>query len=209
MRDETYDAALATIIDAHHALPSSRVWGAGVTSSSNGQFFRAGHRPAGQSDINAKYGDDPGVKFYTHVSDQYGGYYIVVINAMASEAPYVLDGLLHHGSLLDIQEHYVDTSGSTDIGFALCALLGFHFCPRLKDFGDLKLTTFRATPAPEDLAYMRGRPIREDVIRDQWSEVLRIAAGAVAEVVGIWGWRNLRLVQSARTGVGAPGEITP
>ena len=33
--------------------------------------------------------------------------------------------------------------------------------------------------------------------------------GAVAEVVGICGWRNLRLVQAARTGVGAPAEITP
>jgi hypothetical protein len=33
--------------------------------------------------------------------------------------------------------------------------------------------------------------------------------GAVGEVVGIGGWRNLRLVQTASTGVGAPGEITP
>ena len=33
--------------------------------------------------------------------------------------------------------------------------------------------------------------------------------GAVWEVVGIRGWRNLRLVQVASTGVGAPGEITP
>ena len=33
--------------------------------------------------------------------------------------------------------------------------------------------------------------------------------GAVAEVVGIRGWRNLRLVQPARAGVVAPAEITP
>jgi glycosyl hydrolase family 3 len=33
----------------------------------------------------------------------------------------------------------------------------------------------------------------------------RLGYGAVAGVVGIWGWRNLRFVQSARTGVGAPG----
>jgi len=33
--------------------------------------------------------------------------------------------------------------------------------------------------------------------------------GAVGEVVGIRGWRNLRLVQAASTGVVAPGEITP
>ena len=34
-------------------------------------------------------------------------------------------------------------------------------------------------------------------------------AGAVANVVGIRGWRNLRLVPQAKTGVGAPAEITP
>jgi hypothetical protein len=33
--------------------------------------------------------------------------------------------------------------------------------------------------------------------------------GAVGEVVGIGGWRNLRLVQPARAGVVAPAEITP
>ena len=31
----------------------------------------------------------------------------------------------------------------------------------------------------------------------------------VGRVVGIWGWRNLRLVQPARAGVVAPAEITP
>jgi TnpA family transposase len=183
MRDVTYDSALATVIDAHHALPFSKAWGAGVTSSSDGQFFRAGHRPAALSDINAKYGDDPGVKFYTHVSDQYGAYRIVVINATASEAPYVLDGLLHHGSGLDIQEHYVDTGGSTDPGFALCALLGYRFCPRLRDFGDLKLAIFRDTLVPLDLADIVGKPVREQVVRDQWPEVLRIGASLEAKIV--------------------------
>ena len=44
IRDDTYKAALARIIDAHHALPISAVWGDGTTSSSDGQFFRSGKR---------------------------------------------------------------------------------------------------------------------------------------------------------------------
>jgi hypothetical protein len=36
IRDDTYKAALARIIDAHHALPIARVWGDGATSSSDG-----------------------------------------------------------------------------------------------------------------------------------------------------------------------------
>ena len=69
---DNYKAALARIIDAHHALPIAAVWGQGTTSSSGGQFFRSGKRGSGAGDFNAKYGVDPGFSFYTHVSDQHG-----------------------------------------------------------------------------------------------------------------------------------------
>jgi hypothetical protein len=39
IRPETYKAALARIINAHHALPVATIWGDGTTSSSDGQFF--------------------------------------------------------------------------------------------------------------------------------------------------------------------------
>jgi TnpA family transposase len=39
----------------------------------------------------------PEYAFYTHVSDQHGPYSVKVISAATHEAPYVLDGLLHHG----------------------------------------------------------------------------------------------------------------
>ncbi|HEY3849071.1 MAG TPA: Tn3 family transposase, partial [Acetobacteraceae bacterium] len=44
IRPETYKAALARIIDAHHALPVAAAWGDGTTSSSDGQFFRSAKR---------------------------------------------------------------------------------------------------------------------------------------------------------------------
>ncbi|KOF12631.1 hypothetical protein AC244_33435 [Ensifer adhaerens] len=42
------------------------------------------------------------------------------MNANASEAIYVLDGLLYHSSDLAIETHYVDTGGVSDMSFALC-----------------------------------------------------------------------------------------
>ena len=42
VRDETYLSALAAIVDCHTAHPLAAVWGPGDTSSSDGQFFRAG-----------------------------------------------------------------------------------------------------------------------------------------------------------------------
>jgi hypothetical protein len=142
IRDETYQGALASIINAHHALPIASVWGQGTTSSSDGQFFRSGKRGAGAGDFNARYGVDPGFSFYTHVSDQNAPFNVKVITAATHEAPYVLDGLMHHGSVLAINTHYTDTGGATDHMFALCSLLNYRFCPRLRDFPDRRLASF-------------------------------------------------------------------
>ena len=122
IREDTYGAALSTVINAHHRLPIAAIWGDGTTSSSDGQFFRGGKRAATGGDVNARYGVDPGFSFYTHVSDQHGPYHVKVVSAATHEAPYVLDGLLHHGSYLKIAEHFTDTGGATDHVFALCAL---------------------------------------------------------------------------------------
>ena len=176
IREDTYSAALARIIDAHHALPISAVWGDGKSSSSDGQFFRSGKRGGAAGEINARYGVDPGFSFYTHVSDQHGPYHVKVISAATHEAPYVLDGLLHHGSSLPIAEHYTDTGGATDHVFALCAMLGFRFCPRLRDFPDRRLVAINPPSAYPGLAPLLGKRLRTDVVRDHWSEILRLVA---------------------------------
>src|SRR5208283_4381501 len=139
VRDETYQAALACLVDAIHAQPFTKIWGDGGTLSSDGQFFRAGGHGEARADHNAKYGSEPGVKFYTHVSDRYAPFHSKVIAANASEAAHVLDGLLHHESSIDIREHYTDTAGAIDHVFGLCHLLGFRFAPRIRDLADRRL----------------------------------------------------------------------
>lgn len=44
VRDDTYSAALAEVVNFQHRLPFARVWGEGKTSSSDGQFFLSGSR---------------------------------------------------------------------------------------------------------------------------------------------------------------------
>jgi TnpA family transposase len=111
VRDETYQAALACLIEAIHAQPFTRVWGDGGTSSSDGQFFKAGGHGEARADYNAKYGSEPGVKFYTHVSDRYSPFHTKVIAANASEAAHILDGLLHHECSLDIRDSDASARG--------------------------------------------------------------------------------------------------
>ena len=183
LREETYRAALGAIINAHHAEPMAAIWGSGETSSSDGQFFRAGWRGHGSGEINAKYGIDPGMLFYTHISDQYGPFHGKIISATMGEAPHVLDGLLHHGAVLTIKEHYTDTGGANDHVFALCHLLGFRFVPRLRDFQDYRLGAIEKTAAYKGIENLFSRPIRSDIIREHWDEIIRLAASIKAGTV--------------------------
>lgn len=183
IRSETYQAALARIIDAHHRLPMAAVWGGGTTSSSDGQFFRSGKRGNVAGEVNARYGGGPGFSFYTHVSDQHGPYHVRVISAATHEAPYVLDGLLHHGTGLTIDTHYVDTGGASDHVFILSTMLGFRFCPRLRDFPERKLASLEPPGCYPDLQPLLGRRIKEEVIREHWDQVVRLVASLKAGIV--------------------------
>jgi hypothetical protein len=139
IRDEAYTKALAELVNYHHGHPFSEHWGEGTTSSSDGQRFRASGRGEQSGQVNLRYGNEPGVLFYTHISDQYTPFYTKVIAANARDATHVLDGLLYHESDLRIEEHYTDTAGFTDHVFALCHLLGFRFAPRIRDLADKRL----------------------------------------------------------------------
>jgi hypothetical protein len=79
-RTQTYRSAQACITDAHARHPHAALWGDGTTASSDGQFFRASDRAAGRGDINLHYGSEPGTKFYSHLSDQYGYFGILPIS---------------------------------------------------------------------------------------------------------------------------------
>lgn len=183
IRDETYAAGLASLVEAIHAEPLSALWGEGDTSSSDGQFFRAGGHGQAGAERNAHYGSEPGVKFYTHLSDRFGPYHTKVIAATASEAPYVLDGLLHHETSLAIREHYTDTGGVADYVFGLCHLLGFRFAPRIRALTDRKLTVADRGTRYAMLEPLVGGVVNVRLIEENWDEVLRMAASVRAGTV--------------------------
>jgi TnpA family transposase len=184
--DDNYVAARAAIINVHHRHPMAAIWDDdGTTSSSDGQYFRAGGRAGPGGAVNAKYGIDPGVVLYTHVSGRYGPFHTRVISATMSEAPYVLDGLHHqvHQTDLRITEHYTDTAGATDHVFGLCHLLGFGFAPRIKDLKDRKLYTIEKPSTYPLLEPLIGDMIETAAIVSQWAELMRLKASIQAGVV--------------------------
>lgn len=177
---EAYNRALAMVVEAQAALPMARFWGMGASASSDGQFFVATEQGEAMNMVNAKYGNTPGLKAYSHVSDQYAPFATQVIPATASEAPYILDGLLMNDAGRHIREQFADTGGFTDHVFAACAILGYRFAPRIRDLPSKRLYAFNPSAAPAHLRALIGGKINQALIERNWPDVLRIAATIAA-----------------------------
>jgi TnpA family transposase len=178
-----YDRALAMIVEAHAALPMAAFWGQGQSASSDGQFFLANEQGEAMNLINAKYGNVPGLKGYSHVSDQYAPFATQVIPATVSEAPYILDGLLMNDAGRRVRQHFADTGGFTDHVFAACALLGYRFAPRIRDLPQKRLYAFTPNATPANVRALVGGKINEPLIERNWPDILRIMATIAAGIV--------------------------
>ena len=183
IESDAINRALAMVIKAQSALPMARFWGAGVTASSDGQFFPAARQGEAMNLINAKYGNEPGLKAYTHVSDQFAPFATQNIPATVSEAPYILDGLLMNETGKNIREQYADTGGFTDHVFAVTSLLNYRFIPRIRDLPSKRLYVFDPGSVPKELKGLIGGKVREGTIVANWSDVLRSAATMVAGIM--------------------------
>jgi TnpA family transposase len=176
IREETYLLALRRLVNQQQREPFAAHFGAGAASSSDGQFFQASGLGRDAGDINAHYGQKPGFKIYTHLSDRYGPFFTKVIAATASEALHVLDALLYHQSEVTVRRHHTDGGGDSDHVFALCAMLGFQFAPRIPDLKHRRLYSFDKPSAYPALEPMIAGRINVALIRAHWSEILRVIA---------------------------------
>lgn len=183
IESDAINRALAMVIAAQSELPMAANWGSGITASSDGQFFSAARQGEAMNLINAKYGSEPGLKAYTHVSDQFGPFATQNIPATVNEAPYILDGLLMNEVGRKIKEQYADTGGFTDHVFAVTALLAYRFIPRIRDLPSKRLYLFDPGAAPKELRGLIGGKIREKLIIDNWPDILRAVATMAAGVM--------------------------
>lgn len=184
VENEAYERALAMVVDAQARLPMARLWGEGRTASSDGQFFPAGGVGEAMNLVNARYGNTPGIKAYSHVSDQFAPFAVKTIPATAHEAPFILDGLVGCDAGRRVDEHYADTGGFTDHVFALASILGYAFTPRIRDLPQKRLYAFEPANAPHALRPLIAARVRTDLIERNWPDILRLAASiAVGAVV--------------------------
>lgn len=175
IREDTYTRAQAVLTNAQHQQEITKYWGNGTSSSSDGQRFTAGGTNKHSATKNPKYGREPGVTYYGHISDLYAPFYMNLITTNLRDATYVLDGLLHHEANLNIYEHYTDTAGFTDHVFALMHLLGFKFAPRIRDLNDKRIYLPNKTSNYPALSSMVGGYLNLKLIEQNWDEIMRLA----------------------------------
>jgi len=148
VESEAMDQALAAVVAAQGALPMARVWGMGTTASADGQSFPAARQGEAMNTVNARYGNDPGIKAYTHVNDRFAPFASRTIPATVNEAPYLLDGLTMNEAGRRIEEQYADTGGFTDHLFGVSAMLGYRLVLRIRDLPSKKLYVFDPAATP-------------------------------------------------------------
>ena len=172
MTEEAQRAALAALVHAISRLDATLHWGEGRTSASDGQRF-AMPRKVLQQTYSTRFGDFA-LEFYSFVADNYAPFYSTPIECTDRDSAFVLDGLCYNESDLELEEHYTDTHGYTEINFAAFAMLGRRFCPRIRG---LKKQRLYRLDAQRDYGLLAGlvsradRTIDSQVIVEQWDRM--------------------------------------
>lgn len=175
VREENYRSLQAELVNYHAKQALTRYWGDGTHSASDGQRFPAAWQAEGSGTFNRRYGREPGLTFYTHISDQYSPFYTKVIASNERDAVHIVDGLLYHASDLRIQEHATDTHGYSDAVFALLNLLGFRFTPRIRDLKELKLYVPGRRKKWSAITGVVGGSLNRRLIEVHWNTIIRLA----------------------------------
>jgi TnpA family transposase len=170
-------SALAELVSAIADLDTSSRWGEGRTAASDGQRFSLPRRVLQQT-YSTRFSDFA-LEFYTFVADNYAPFYSLPIECTDRDAAFALDGLLYNESELEIEEHYTDTHGYTEINFAAFAMLGLRFCPRIRGVQHQRI--YRIDPNCDygsltSLVSRADQTIDTEQIAEQWDRMGQLYA---------------------------------
>ena len=170
--EENQRAALAAIVHGISRLDAAGHWGDGTTLASDGQRFAMPHKVL-QRTYSTRF-NDFALEFYSFVADNYAPFYSRPIECTDRDAPFVLDGVLYHESDLDLEEHYTDTHGYTEIDFAAFGMVRMRFCPRIRSLHRQRI--YCADPARDygvlEPVLKRGRrAVNFRLIAEQWDRI--------------------------------------
>ena len=170
--EENQRAALAGMVHGISRLDAAGHWGDGTASASDGQRFAMPQKVL-QRTYSTRF-NEFALEFYSFVADNYAPFYSRPVECTDRDAPFVLDGVLYHESDLNLEEHYTDTHGYTEINFAAFAMIGMRFCPRIRSPHRQRI--YCADPARDhgvlEPVLRRGRrSVNFRLIAEQWERM--------------------------------------
>ncbi len=175
LREETLQQAIRTLIAYHQSLPLTKAFGSGMLSASGeSEFARLSSGPLAHQRA-ARGAASRKITMYSHISDQAMQFWIGLVNPLAQEAGYALDGLVAQQMPLN-HEHIANTSGGSDLLFGLAEILGYRLALPLHDLSDHLMTRAQESSAYGALDALLKYPIRESLIHEQWETLHRLAA---------------------------------
>jgi TnpA family transposase len=89
----------------------------------------------------------------------------------------MIQGVMRHCTDMQVQKHFVDSHGQSEIAFGFCKLLGFQLMPRLKNIYEQKLYLVDKADAEQypHLRLILERAINWELIRQQYDQMVKYA----------------------------------
>lgn len=135
---ESFRDATRRIVNATLAARRPDVWGEGTSAVAADSKKFAAYDQNLMTEWHVRYGGR-GVMVYWHVEKKAACIYSQLKRCSSSEVAAMIEGVLHHGTDVDVERQYVDSHGQSEVAFAFCRLLGFSLLPRLKAIASQKL----------------------------------------------------------------------
>ncbi|CAE6869060.1 Tn3 family transposase ISNpu13 [Paraburkholderia aspalathi] len=176
IRKDALRDAIARVVNATFAVRQTVIWGNGSTTcASDSKKFGAWDQNL-MTEWHIRYGGR-GVMIYWHVEHKSVCIYSQLKRCSSSEVAAMIEGVLRHESDMEIQNHYTDSHGQSEVGFAFCHLLGFELLPRLKAIASQKLYLPTAGSGADyaNLEPVLTRPINWTLIQQQYDEMIKYA----------------------------------
>jgi TnpA family transposase len=176
------DEANRKIISLTNSLPLSGIYLENrekLNTSSDGQKYDVTIPSLHASHSPKYFRTGKGVSVYSFIDEKDRLFYNTVISASERESNYLLDGLFHNEDVTS-DAHSTDTHGFSETVFGLCYLLDVQFTPRIKNYQEQLLYTFKEKSRKfyENQTYKllpaKSIYINEEIIIEQWDRILRL-----------------------------------
>ena len=175
--------AIAALVNCILEARNPDIWGSGTACASDGKQLGAWDQNL-MAEWHPHY-HSRGIMVYWHVDTNALCIYSKLKTCSSSEVAAMVEGLVRHDTEMRVERNFVDSHGQSEVAFGFCRLLKIDLLPRLKRIKYERLYLPEKGLSAE-FPHLRGvleRPIRWDLIREQYDEIVRHVV-AIAEGTG-------------------------